>query len=320
MHTHRTDLPQLAGGLFLTDGGIETHLIYNEGADLPLFASFVLLRTEEGRDMLRRYFRTYVGLAGEHGLGFILESPTWRASADWGAKLGYDAAAIAGVNRDAIGMMRELREEFATADAPVVISGCVGPRGDGYVLDTAMSIEEARDYHSAQIGVFAEAGADMVTAITATNVEEAAGIAQAARDAGLPCAISFTVETDGRLPSGAAIGAAIAAVDRATGDYPAYYMINCAHPTHFVPAIARGETWVERVRGVRANASAKSHAELDAATSLDEGDPHDLGHRMAELRSIMPQLNVLGGCCGTDHRHVKAMRDACMDRPAAEAA
>jgi S-methylmethionine-dependent homocysteine/selenocysteine methylase len=319
MATFRGSLPQLSGDTFLTDGGIETWLIFHDGIDLPYFAAFTLLKTMEGRDTLRRYYHRYAALAADRGLGFILESPTWRASRDWGDKLGYDADAIAAVNRQAIEMMKDMRERYETPWSPFVVSGCVGPRGDGYVSGETMSMEAARAYHAHQIGAFAEAGADMVTAITMTNVAEAAGLARAAKLAGMPCAISLTVETDGRLPSGEEIGAAIEAVDAATGAHPAYYMINCAHPTHFAGALARGEAWLERVRGVRANASTKSHAELDEATSLDEGDMHDLAERFAELKRIMPNLNVLGGCCGTDHRHVEAIRDAVVGKKAAAA-
>lgn len=317
MSKYRSSLPQMSGDVFLTDGGIETCLIFHDGVDLPYFAAFVLLETEEGRDTLRRYFRRYAALASERNLGFILESPTWRASADWGDKLGYDADRLAAANRDAIALMAEVRDAYETPGTTFVISGCLGPRGDGYDPGDVMSIGQARKYHAAQIRAFAEAGADMVTAITMTNVEEAAGLALAARDAGMPCAISFTAETDGRLPSGTEMGAAIGFVDAATAGHPAYYMINCAHPTHFEDALARGESWLERVRGVRANASTMSHAELDESETLDDGDPEDLARRFRAFRETMPNLNVLGGCCGTDHRHIEAIRDACTHNRAA---
>ena len=313
MSKYRSSLPQMSGDVFLTDGGIETCLIFHDGVDLPYFAAFVLLETEEGRDTLRRYFRRYAALASERNLGFILESPTWRASADWGDKLGYDADRLAAANRDAIALMAEVRDAYETPGTTFVISGCLGPRGDGYDPGDVMSIGQARKYHAAQIRAFAEAGADMVTAITMTNVEEAAGLALAARDAGMPCAISFTAETDGRLPSGTEMGAAIGFVDAATAGHPAYYMINCAHPTHFERLFDPDETWVQRIQGIRANASTLSHAELDEATELDDGDPVDLGERYAELRRLQPQLTVMGGCCGTDHRHIGQICLACME-------
>lgn len=308
---YRNALPQLAGQMFLTDGGIETTLIFHDGQDLPYFAAFHLLKSDGGRAALEKYFRKYAAIARERGAGFVLESPTWRASQDWGGKLGYSVDGMADVNRQAIAMMHEIRDEFETPEAPFVVSGCVGPRGDGYDPGTMMRADEARDYHRAQIKAFAEAGADMVTAITMTYVEEAIGVTLAAIEAGLPVVISFTVETDGRLPTGQSLKDAIELVDRATGKGPSYYMINCAHPTHFQDVLSEGGGWVERIGGLRANASRLSHAELDEAEELDDGNPVELGGQYRELRELLPNLVVMGGCCGTDHRHVEAIHTAC---------
>jgi S-methylmethionine-dependent homocysteine/selenocysteine methylase len=308
--SHRTSLPQLEGDLFLTDGGIETTLIFHQGLDLPEFAAFVLLDNDEGVDQLRRYYEPYLALARESGAGFVLESPTWRANPIWAERVGVSPEKLDELNRRAIALMEELRDGLGNGDAPVVISGCIGPQDDGYSPAQTMSSDAARDYHSTQIGTFADTAADMVTAITMTYPDEAIGVARAAQDVGLPSAISFTVETDGRLPNGQTLGDAIKEVDAATGGAPAYHMINCAHPTHFEAALATDETWPERIRGLRANASTMSHAELDEAEELDDGDPHDLGARYATLRERLPRLNVLGGCCGTDRRHVAAICDA----------
>src|SRR4051794_4066025 len=307
---YRAELPQLDGGVFLTDGGIETSLIFHEGLDLPLFAAIDLLKTEEGTEAVRRYYEPYLELARERGLGFVLESPTWRASPRWARELGYSDEELDELNRKAIGLMEELRDGHDIG-APIVISGCIGPQDDGYSPGTTLSAAEAEDYHSTQIRTFADTPADMVCALTLTYVDEAVGIAHAAQEAGLPAAISFTVETDGRLPSGQGLGEAIEQVDAETGSSPAYYMVNCAHPTHFEDAIEGGAAWARRIRGIRANASTKSHAELDESDELDDGDPDDLGPRYAALGEKLTNLNVLGGCCGTDHRHVAAIRDAC---------
>lgn len=311
MTRYWTRLPQLDGGLFLTDGGIETTLIFHDGFELPCFAAFDLLRGDSGRAALRRYYERYIAIARREGVGFILESPTWRASADWGDKLGYSAAALAKANREAIALMHELRATYATGRTPMVVSGCVGPRGDGYDPGQVMSAKEAELYHAAQIRAFAESGADMVTAITMTNAAEAVGIVRAAQRADLPTAIAFTVETDGRLPTGQGLAAAIAEVDAAADGGPAYYMISCAHPTHFSATLASGEGWMERIRGLRANASRLSHAELNESTTLDSGDPAELGRQYAELWGRLPRLVVLGGCCGTDHRHIEAIAGSC---------
>jgi S-methylmethionine-dependent homocysteine/selenocysteine methylase len=308
---YRQDLPQLSGDLFLTDGGIETTLIFLDGLDLPHFAAFDLLKRGRGRDALTRYFRTHAAIAKAHGVGFILESPTWRASADWAALLGYTKNELAEANRASIALMEEIRSEFEDERTPMVISGCVGPRGDGYNPTSQMTPEEAETYHAEQIGTFGRTNADMITAITMTNAEEAIGVARAARAVDLPVVISFTVETDGRLPTGQSLKDAIEAVDAATGGGPAYYMINCAHPTHFQGALAAGEAWVKRIRGLRANASALSHAELDEAEELDDGDPQELGRLHGRLKGRFGHINVFGGCCGTDHRHVEAICKAC---------
>jgi homocysteine S-methyltransferase len=311
MSKYRNRLPQLGGRIFLTDGGIETTLIFHERLELPYFAAFHLLREKCGRDALRRYYERYIAIATLDSAGFILESPTWRASTDWGDKLGYTHAEIAAVNRDSIRLMLDLREQHESARTPIVVSGCVGPRGDGYDPGQAMSPDEAEDYHSHQIDAFSAAGADMVTAITMTNAAEAIGVVRAAIRRAMPVAISFTLETDGRLPTSQTLADAIVEVDIATVGGTAYYMINCAHPTHFENTLAGGGAWTTRIRGLRANASRRSHQQLNDAPDLDSGDPVELGSQYRELVRRHPQINVLGGCCGTDHRHVKCISVAC---------
>lgn len=311
MARYRHHLPQLDGGLWLTDGGIETTLLFHEGFDLPHFAAFHLLRDADGTAALERYFRNHARIARERGTGFILESVTWRASPDWGAKLGYSEAELAEVNRKSVDLLVALRREFETGRTPVVLSGCIGPRGDGYDPGRVMTEAEAADYHGFQARVFAETEADQVTAITMTNAPEAIGLARAARAAGMPVVISFTLEIDGRLPTGQPLAEAIREVDAATGRAPAYYMVNCAHPTHFAHVLEDAD-WTRRLRGIRANASKLSHAELDGAPDLDEGDPAELAADYAALRARFPWINVLGGCCGTDHRHVAAICGACL--------
>jgi S-methylmethionine-dependent homocysteine/selenocysteine methylase len=311
MARYRNALPQLKGDLFLTDGGIETTLIFLEGLELPDFAAFDLLKRPEGEAALRKYFRTYAALAKKFGTGLILEAATWRANPDWAARLGYSKDALANANLKAIRLLERIRDEFEDARTPVVISGCVGPRGDGYNPAFQMSDSEAESYHADQIGTFASSAADMITAITMNYVEEAVGVARAAKSAGMPVAISFTVETDGKLVTGQSLRDAIATVESATSAYPAYYMINCAHPTHFESVLVAGEPWLSRIRGLRTNASHKSHAELNDSPELDSGNPEELGREHARLMERLPRLNVIGGCCGTDHRHVEQIAVAC---------
>lgn len=306
MTRYRNNLPQLSGELFITDGGMETTLFFQEGFDLPEFAAFVLLDQEKGRKAIEDYYRTYADLARRYGFNFILESATWRASRDWGQKIGYSREALADINRRAIELIRDIRDEYGGAKR-WVISGCLGSRGDGYDPQFMMSAREAEHYHREQVQVLRETEADMVTAFTLPYAEEAIGLTRAARAEGMPVAIGFTVETDGRLPSGQSLEAAITQVDTATDNGPAYYMINCAHPTHFDGVLVGGASWTQRIRAIRANASAKSHVELEAMDVLDEGDPEEFGRQYRALRDSLNHLNILGGCCGTDHRHLEAI-------------
>lgn len=312
MAQYRHNLPQLSTDLFLTDGGIETTLIFREGLDLPDFAAFDLLKHQAGYQALQKYFRTYATLARNYQVGLILESATWRANPNWGTKLGYSNTALAELNCKAIALLQTIRQEFETEQSRMVISGCVGPQGDGYIPTDAMTADEAQHYHQSQIETFCEADADLVTAITMNYVEEAIGITRAAQTVEMPVVISFTVETDGKLPTGQSLKDAIQQVDAATNNGPVYYMINCAHPTHFADTLVAGEPWLERIRGLRANASTKSHAELNESETLDDGNPEELGSQYRELKTKLQNLNVLGGCCGTDDRHIEAICKACL--------
>ncbi|WP_419693181.1 homocysteine S-methyltransferase family protein [Mesorhizobium muleiense] len=311
MAKYRQNLPQLANRTFLSDGGMETTFIFHDGLDLPHFASFTLMATPEGRQKLREYYVRYLTIARRSGTGFILDTPTWRANPDWGALLGYGPEALRAVNEASIELLLDLRQEFETTETPCVISGAIGPRGDGYKAGK-MDASEAEAYHVAQIESFARTEADMVAAYTFTNFHEAIGVTRAAKAHDMPCMISFTVETDGKLVTGTTLGEAIDRVDDATDGAPAYYMINCAHPTHFMQALNKGERWLDRVYGVKANASTKSHAELDESETLDAGDPDDLGRRYGRLTASFPTMRILGGCCGTDHRHIAAICEACV--------
>lgn len=304
-------LPHQNSRLYLTDGGFETTLIFHEGWDLPMGEAFVLLESEKGKNAIRGYFDRYLPMAAKHGAGFILESPTWRANPDWAAKVGYGRARLAELNRDGIKLMREVRAKYESQHTPILISGCIGPRGDGYDPGKLMTPKEAGDYHAWQIGIFCAESVDCVSAFTLTNVNEGLGIAWAAKQADVACVISFTLETDGRLPTGEPLGEAIEIIDRETGASPIYYMINCAHPTHFAPALDDKADWIKRLRAIRANSSCKSHAELDNLPELDTGNPRELGAQYADLLRRFPHINVLGGCCGTDYRHIACISDAC---------
>jgi len=305
--TQRTPLPS-TDTVVVTDAGLETWLLFDRGIDLPAFAAYPLAATAEGKKVLSEYYSHYMRIAEEIGGAVELEAPTWRANPDWAATLGHDRGALAGFITEAAAVVDTLRSDWYGTQ-PFLVGGAVGPRGDGYTIDVAMTPDEAEEYHSFQIGCMAEAPVDLATAMTLCYVDEAVGIARAAQRAELPVVISFTVETDGRLPSGMSIGEAIEATDDATGGYPVHYMLNCAHPTHFDHALDGDAAWASRIGGLRANASTLSHAELDEAEELDAGDPDDLATRYAALRTLLPALHVIGGCCGTDHRHVQKIAE-----------
>ena len=305
MSKYRNNLPQLSGQLFLTDGGIETTLIFHQGCNLPEFAAFDLLKEPLGYQALVQYFRSYAQLAQKYQVGLVLESATWRANEDWGKKVGYSLTDINIFNQLAIALLEDIRAEYESSKNPMVISGCVGPRGDGYNPAELMTAIEAEKYHARQIETFAQSNADLVTAMTITYTEEAISICRAAKKANIPVVISFTLETDGKLPTGQSLADAISQVELATNYAPIYYMINCAHPLHFAHILQGDGYWLDKIQALRANASIKSHAELDEAEELDAGNPVELSIQYQKLKTLLPNLNILGGCCGTDIRHIE---------------
>jgi len=310
MTKYRANLPQLTTSTFMTDGGLETDLIFNHGIELPEFAAFDLLKNEEGKDVLRKYFLDYLEISKDTCSGFVLEAPTYRANPDWALKIGYSLESLKDINEKAVRELEKLRNDYENDDFKIAISVCIGPRGDGYSPDNLMSIEIAEEYHSFQIALVADTNADLVSALTMNYNEEAIGIVKAAKNNNIPVVISYTVETDGKLPSGQSLEEAITSLDKMTDNYVSYYMINCAHPDHFADILNPGSTWVKRIKGLRANASTKSHAELDESEILDQGDKGQLARKYQELKSLLPNLNVIGGCCGTDHTHMEMICEA----------
>jgi homocysteine S-methyltransferase len=292
---------------WVTDGGLETDLIFHRGVDLPEFAAYPLVWSDEGRSLLREYYADYVRIAELAQRGLRLETPTWRANTDWGARLDHDRTRVDDANRRAVELLQGVADGARGRVREVEVVGMVGPRGDGYRPGTRIDPDEAADYHAPQLAAFAAAGADAASVLTLTDAGEAIGVSRAAAAVGLPLAVAFTVETDGRLPAGTPLAEAVEQVDAAAA--PAYFLVNCAHPEHVLAALVDGGAWVDRVHGLRVNASTMSHAELDEADALDEGDLEVLvpAHRLVEER--LPHLEVVGGCCGTDARHVAALWD-----------
>ena len=307
---YRNQLPLKNGQDFITDAGMETELIFHDHYDLPEFASFPLLENDKGRVDMAAYFKHYVDIAKQQNAGLVLETPTWRASAEWGDKLNYNTVALESINQKAVEFLEQLRTS-ANLEKSCVISGCIGPRYDGYNPEHYMTADEAENYHRVQIQTLSNTAADLVSAFTITSISEALGITRAAKALNMPVVISFTTETDGNLPSGESLQQAIETIDKETYAYPFYYMINCAHPTHFQSVLKQDSMWLKRIGGLRANASCKSHAELDDCTELDSGNPKELGQQYKALKSRLTNLHVIGGCCGTNHQHVAEMAQAC---------
>ena len=313
MPRYRNSLPQLSGDIFLADGGVETDLIFNHGIEIREFAAHTLLPDPKGRAAMTRYFEGFLNLARQQGTGFILDTVTWKAHRHWAEKLGATDHELKTANEECVRFIADLRARFPDNAKPIVLNAVMGPRGDAYRPEAVIAMEDAEVYFSQQLQWLAATEIDMVTALTFNQSSEAAGLVKAARNVGLPVVVSFTVETNGGLPTGQVLAEAISEVDAATDRYPSYYMINCAHPDHFGGSL-QDAPWARRIRGLRANASRKSHAELDAATELDAGSPHELGQQYSALADRMPWLNVFGGCCGSDLRHVTEIARALQHR------
>lgn len=310
MTKHSIRIPQLDGGFFLTDGGLETDLMFNHGVEIPEFAAHTLLADSKGREAMANYFRGFLSLARDMDAGYILDSQTWKAHMHWADALGANEAELRAVNHASVDMIVQLRKEFSDNAKPIVLNAVIGPQGDAYAPEAEVAAHQAEEYHSKQIGWLAETPVDMVTALTFTQSDEAIGLVRAAVAAKLPVVVSFTVETEGDLPTGQPLSEAITAVDEATDSAAAYFMVNCAHPDHFLHVLEDDQAWASRIRGVRANASRKSHAELDESTTLDDGNPDELAAQYQLIGEKLPNLNVYGGCCGSDLRHVVAIANA----------
>jgi homocysteine S-methyltransferase len=308
MARYRQALPQLDGSTFLCDAGLETDLIFNHGIEIREFAAHTLMEDDQDRQALSDYFQGFLSLARDSGCGYILDTQTWKAHPHWADDLNESHEQQEQANRDSVAFISALRDQYASNTGAIVLNAIVGPRGDAYAPEVELAVDEAEAYHAQQLQWLAGTEADMVTAMTFTQSDEATGFVRAANALKLPAVISFTVETDGKLPTGESLASAISAVDEATQSGAAYFMVNCAHPDHFSDVLG-DEPWARRIRGIRCNASRQSHAELDACETLDDGNPAELGDQYLQIKAKMPWLNIFGGCCGSDLRHVTQIAD-----------
>jgi homocysteine S-methyltransferase len=296
-------LPQLNGCGMTCGGGFETWLQYVDGFELRHFCAFELINDERGVACLTDYHRKLVEASVENGFGVINEGLHYRASRDWGELIGFSREGLEEINIRGIEFYKDFAREYQSDETPMIVGGVIGPRGDAYDIGRTPDAAEAEDYHSEQILTFKKAGADQVTAATFSSVKEATGLARAAKSAGMPVVISFFVARGGKLNGGETLEEAIASVDAATDNAPAYYMVNCTHPTEFEPGLTDGD-WSRRLGGFMPNAVAMETLDLCKLGHLEDGDPKELGGQMAGLARRFPHINVWGGCCGTDGRHI----------------
>jgi len=296
--------PRLENKFYLTEGGTETEILYKWGYELPEFAMFPLLDNPEADACIRAIYRRYFDVAEAHDTGLLVVGHDYRASPDWGRKLGYSPAGLAEMQHRTIAFLTDIRAEYEGRVADVYVAGGIGPRGDAYGTGAAISEAEAEDYHSVQLTTLKETDADMAIALTFNNIPEAVGVVRAAKSIGLPLGVSLTLTPESRLRSGPTLREAVEAIDEKTEGAAAWFGTNCSHPLEFEPAIADTGAWTARLRYVRPNASRMEKLALCKLGHLEDGDPVELGRQMGEVAHRFPQADILGGCCGTDERHL----------------
>jgi S-methylmethionine-dependent homocysteine/selenocysteine methylase len=295
--------PHEEGRFYLTEGGTETELMYKHGFDLPHFAMFPLLDNPNALSKMKDMFRSYLDVAAKHKFCALMGGLDYRASPDWGELLGYSPASLSDANLQSIEFLREIASEYSSQIPQILIQGLIGPRGDAYERNETITENEAEDYHSVQLETLKKANVDSALAITFNNIPESVGVARAAAGIGVPLGISLTLDSNSKLHSGPSLAEAITTIDEETGESPAYYLINCSHPLEFEPAIEPG-AWIQRVRGVRPNASKMEKMALCKLGHLEDGDPVELGLLCGDLARRYPHMDIWGGCCGTWDNHL----------------
>jgi homocysteine S-methyltransferase len=302
--SYQTTFPVRSGeALFLTEGGIETELMYKWRFELPHVAVFPLLDNPDAVAVMRGIYRRSLDVAAAHGMSAMLTGLDYRASPDWGGLPGYSQEALVEANHQAIDFLRELAREYNDDLPRVLVGGIIGPRGDAYELNRTITADAAEDYHATQLTTLKQADVDFAAAMTFNNIPEAIGVARAATTIGVPLVISLTVDSTSRLKSGPTVAEAVETIDAETDGAPACYMLNCSHPVEFEPGLTDGD-WIRRLRGFRPNASKMEKIALCQIGHLEEGDPVELGRLMGDLARRYPHMDIWGGCCGTGTVHL----------------
>lgn len=303
MDKHTSLPPQKEGRFYLTEGGTETELMYRHGFELPHFAMFPLLDNPNALSRMKDMFRSYLDVAAKHQFCALMGGLDYRASPDWGELLGYSPASLADANLQSIEFLREVASEYSSQIPEILFVGLVGPRGDAYERNETITENEAEDYHAVQLETLKKANVDSALAITFNNIPESVGVARAAARIGVPLAVSLTLDSNSKLHSGPSLAEAITTIDRETDQSPEYFLINCSHPVEYEPAIEPGD-WINRIRGVRPNASKMEKIALCQIGRLEEGDPEELGMQCGDLARRYPHMDIWGGCCGTWSNHL----------------
>lgn len=296
--------PRLDGRFYLTEGGAETEIMYKWGFELPEFAMFTLLDNPEADEVIRNMYRRYFDVAAAHDTGILAMGHDYRASPDWAQKLGYSAADLTRFQHRTMQFLDDVRAEYADRVSDAYITACIGPRGDAYGTGGDISASEAEDYHAVQLGNLEGTAADMAVAATFNNIPESIGVIRAANRMGIPIGVSLTLTPEGRLRSGPTLREAVETIDEVTGGAAEWFGTNCAHPLEFEPALDDAGPWLDRLRYVRPNAAKMDKLALCELGHLEDGDPVELGEQMGEVARRFPRADILGGCCGTDERHL----------------
>jgi len=309
--TIQSPLPSMGTGeFFLTEGGTETEMMYRHGFELPEFCMLPLLDNPQAVSAMRGMFCQQLDVAAEFGLSFLLTGLDYRASPDWGAKLGYSPSALADANIAAIEFLRDIAKGYEGQIPHLHIGGILGPRGDAYSLNNEITAESAAAYHAVQLETLKRANVDFVCAATFNSIAESVGALRAADRIGLPLSVSLTLDSSCRLKSGPTLAEAITEIDAQAGDAaPEFYMVNCSHPLEYEPAL-ENQDWIRRLRGVRPNASKMEKLALCKLGHIEEGDPVELGSQVRDLSKRYPHMDIFGGCCGTGHNHLREIAKA----------
>lgn len=306
--TNRLQELLAASPVILGEGAVIERLRRSPGIRLDEHVvNSALIYDKSGRAALEAIYRQYLDIGQRYQLPLLLSTPTWRAGRERIA-----AAGLAGrdVNGDNSRFLAELRDSYGDYARQVAICGLMSCRGDAYKPAEAMSANAAGDFHSWQANALAAAGVDFLLAATLPALSEAIGLARAQAATGLPYLISFVARPEGTLLDGTPLDTAIATIDVAITPRPLAYLINCTHASIFRSALLneRNSSPLVRARiiGLLANTAALSPDELDESAELVEEAPEVFGNSVAALRDEL-NMKVLGGCCGTDERHIDCL-------------